>query len=165
MEKSEENPPWQIVSRHYTGGAERIWPARLIRTEATLQVFAATFPATVRHPHLGLLERGTASLEYFWQDRWYNIFRLAQPSGALRNYYCNITLPPVYEPRRLIYTDLELDLLVALDGSWQILDEDEFTEAAHRYGYSAFLQTQARATLHELVTMVQQRLFPFTDLP
>lgn len=121
----------------------------------------AYFPEEVTHDLLGTIAVGTHSLEYYWLDRWYNIFRFAQPNGDLRNFYCNVNLPPVLAGSVLSYVDLDLDILVAPDFSYQILDKDDFEANAKLYNYSADIQSNAANALDELVKMIDTRAFPF----
>ncbi len=123
----------------------------------------AYFPEEVMHDLLGTIAVGTHSLEYYWLDRWYNIFRFAQPGGELRNFYCNVNVPPVLENDVLSYVDLDLDILVAPDYSHQILDADDFEQNAKLYGYPDDVYTNARRAAAELLRMIDAREFPFNE--
>ncbi len=66
-------------------------------------------------------------IERYFTDRWYNIFEIHDiDDDHLKAWYCNVTTPAVLEPGKLSYVDLALDLLVYPNGSYLILDEDEF---------------------------------------
>lgn len=147
----------------FDGAEHRSWHAELIRQEGALLVLDAKFEDEVQHDLLGTLLSGTFSLEYYWLDRWYSIFRFSEPTGELRNFYCNINLPPVLQENVLSYIDLDIDILVNPDFSYQILDEDEFAANALRYNYPAELQVQARQALAELISLIEGRQFPFQD--
>jgi uncharacterized protein len=147
----------------YDGREHRRWPARLLRQEGPLLVLDAYFPEEVSHDLLGTIALGTHSLEYYWLDRWYNVFRFAQPNGELRNYYCNVNVPPTLENDVLSYVDLDLDILVAPDRSYQLLDAEDFEENAKLYGYSDEICTSARRAVDELVRMIEVREFPFNE--
>jgi protein associated with RNAse G/E len=101
------------------------------------------------------------SIEYYWLDRWYNVFRFMEPSGGLRNYYCNVNIPPTYDGRVLSFVDLDLDIVVAPDLSYRILDEDEFEANALRYEYPAAVQERAHQAVAELRELIEAREFPF----
>ena len=148
----------------YDGAEHRRWHARLTHRLDSLLILDARFEEEIRHPQLGTIARGTTSVEYYWLDRWYNVFRFHEPGGALRNYYCNVNVPPVFDGRVLSYIDLEMDVLVSPDLSYIVLDEDEFRESAARFNYSSGVQTRAHAALRELITLIEARRFPF-DYP
>ena len=142
----------------------RTWNAEVIRQEGSLVVLDAEFPEEVVHDLLGTIASGTQSLEYYWLDRWYNIFRFAQPDGKLRNYYCNVNVPARFDGNTLSYVDLDLDILVDPDFSYTVLDVEDFERNAERYGYTQEVQANARQALKELVSMIEARAFPFSEL-
>lgn len=146
----------------YDGSEHRRWPAQVLREEGSLVVLDAKFPDEIIHELLGTIAGGTHSVEYYWLDRWYNVFRFAQPNGELRNYYCNINVPPTFADDTLSYVDLDLDILVSPDFSYKILDVEDFEENAKLYGYSSVVQENARRAVDELLTMIQMRAFPFS---
>lgn len=152
-----------VRSCKYDGREHRRWPAKLTRRDGELLVLDAYFPEEVVHDLLGTIARGTHSLEYYWLDRWYNIFRFAEPGGELRNYYCNVNQPPTFANGVLSYVDLDLDILVGPDYSYQILDVDGFEANAKLYGYSDEVRRNAQAALAELVQMIETRQFPFKE--
>lgn len=145
----------------YDGREHKRWPAQILKEEGSLIVLDAYFPDQVEHDLLGTIAGGTHSLEYYWLDRWYNVFRFAQPDGALRNYYCNINVPPTQEADVLTYIDLDLDVLVSPDLSYQICDVEEFERNAEVYGYSDEVKHNAHRAIDELIEMIETRAFPF----
>jgi uncharacterized protein len=147
----------------YDGREHRRWSAELLRQEGPLVVLDAHFSEEVVHSHLGTVARGTHSLEYYWLDRWYNIFRFAQLDGSLRNYYCNVNLPPTLENGVLSYVDLDLDILVNPDLSYQVLDYDDFETHSKLYSYSDELRTNANRAVEDLIHLIEARQFPFDD--
>ncbi|MGH9931495.1 MAG: DUF402 domain-containing protein, partial [Pyrinomonadaceae bacterium] len=136
----------------------------LVRQEGSLVVLDAEFPGEIVHELLGTIASGTRSLEYYWLDRWYNIFRFAEPDGQLRNYYCNINVPANFDGETLSYIDLDLDILVDPDFSYRVLDVKDFERNSQLYGYSEELQANAQHALHELTSLVEARGFPFDSL-
>lgn len=152
----------EVRAYKYDGLLHRTWPAELRRQDGPLIVLDAKFPDEIIHDLLGTIASGTHSLEYYWLDRWYNIFRFAQPDGKLRNYYCNINVPPTFANDTLSYVDLDLDILVEPDFSYRILDVEDFERNAKRYGYSAEVQANARRAVDELVKLIETKRFPFS---
>src|SRR2546430_1520193 len=102
----------------HDGAEYRRWSARLARREGTLMVLDAEFEYDVQHHLLGDIPRGTRTIEYYWLDRWYNIFRFLRDDTETRLYYCNINMPPSFENDVLTYADLDIDLLVQPDFSY-----------------------------------------------
>ncbi|HEX8175242.1 MAG TPA: DUF402 domain-containing protein [Pyrinomonadaceae bacterium] len=145
----------------YDGAPHRRWRARLKERRRELLILDAAFEEEVNHSQLGLIRRGTVSIEYYWLDRWYNVFRFLEPDGSVRNFYCNVNMPPALDGSLLSYVDLDIDILVAPDLSYEILDMDEFSVNAERYGYTREVLSKARIALDELQTLIGARAFPF----
>lgn len=150
-----------IISRKFNNVVHRSWKARLIGQEGNLINFVGEFENTVNHKQLGIIGRGTVSYEFYWLDRWYNVFRFHEHDGAFRNFYANINLPPKFDNDVLDYVDLDIDLMIFGDLSYQILDLDEFEENIKLFSYPKDLQENVGKSLKELIFMVENRVFPF----
>jgi hypothetical protein len=73
------------------------------------------------------LAQGDRMVEWFYSDRYYNVFRVhTGADGPIKGWYCNITRPAQISATQVAADDLELDLVVLPDGSTALLDEDEF---------------------------------------
>lgn len=154
-------PEINVRACKYDGHVHRSWVGRLRERRGSLIVLDAEFAEEVRHPLLGRIAPGTRSTEYYWTDRWYNVFRFAETTGALRNYYCNINAPAVFDDHVLSFVDLDIDVLVAPDFSYSVLDREEFAVNALRFKYPAEVCRQAQLALDELIALVETRHFPF----
>lgn len=74
-----------------------------------------------------VLAKGDRFVETYFMARWYNCFEIyTQPGDLLKGWYCNVSYPAVYQPGRIAYRDLALDLLVFPDGRQVVVDWDEF---------------------------------------
>lgn len=153
--------PITVRALKYDGVEHRRWSAALLRQEDSLLLLDAKFEEEVQHDLLGTIALGTISLEYYWLDRWYNVFRFSDPAGPLRNYYCNVNIPPTFDGSVLSYIDLDIDILVNADLSYRVLDLDEFEENATKYGYSPGVREQAHRALSDLISLIESRRFPF----
>lgn len=106
-------------------------------------------------------ETGDRFREWFYSDRWYNIFEVAESGGALKGWYCNIAEPAIITATEIRCRDLLLDLWVAPDGETLVLDEDEF---AVDDAIDAATRAQARTALAELRRLVAAREPPFETI-
>jgi protein associated with RNAse G/E len=79
-------------------------------------------------PFMGVLfKTGDRFVEYYYNDRWYNIFEIHdRDDDAVKGWYCNVSEPAVFRDGIVSYVDLALDLWVGVDGQQTVLDEDEF---------------------------------------
>jgi uncharacterized protein len=157
--------PLTVQSLKYDGRVHREWRAELLRAEGSLLVVEGEFEEEVRHPLLGTIRAGTVSTEFYWHDRWYSVFRFREPTGALRNYYCNINTPARLHEATLTFVDLDIDVLVAPDYSCRVLDEDEFDAHEKLYGYPPEFRRRAFRALVEIGDLVRARRFPFAETP
>ena len=156
--------PIDVESRKYDGRVHRRWKTRVAEQEGSLIVLEGRFEEEVRHPLLGHIPRGTHSREYYWTNRWYSIFRFREPeAGTLRYYYCNINTPPVFDGRVLSFIDLDVDILVAPDFSFRILDEDEFRTNAALLNYPPEFHRRAEEARDALIALIEGRQFPFAE--
>ncbi len=150
-----------INSRKFDRSIRRSWTADLIEKQNSLLVFVGIFNETVKHPFLGVIRCGTISYEYYWLDRWYNVFRFHEPEGDFRNFYCNLNMPPVFQNNVLDYVDLDIDVIVWKDFSYEIHDLDDFKINSKKFQYSEKLKKKVEIQLKSLIEMIQNRDFPF----
>lgn len=145
----------------YDGREHRRWPARVTKIEGSLIVLDAVFDEEIEHDLLGTIALGTISTEYYWLDRWYNVFRFSDHDGRLKRFYCNVNAPPQFDGQVLSYVDLDIDVLVEPDFTYKILDIEDFEQNAKRYYYSDEIQANARRALAELTRLIETKSFPF----
>ena len=153
--------PIVVEARKYDDSLHRRWDCYLLDETAELYTLYGEFAAEVNHSLLGVLRRGTMSFEFYWKHRCFNVFRFHSPDGRFQQFYCNLNLPPQFNGRVLRYIDLDIDVLVAPDLSYQILDMDEFAENSVKFAYPPNLIEQTQRSLDELLTLIERRAFPF----
>ena len=74
-----------------------------------------------------VFKTGDRFVEYYYTDRWYNIFVVHdRKDQRIKGWYCNIGMPAKFEDGVVSYVDLALDVWVSVDGNQTVLDEDEF---------------------------------------
>jgi protein associated with RNAse G/E len=74
-----------------------------------------------------------------------------------------VNQPPSFDGHVLNYIDLDVDVLVAPDFTYRILDLEDFEENAKRYAYPVEVQANARRALKELTALIESRAFPFDE--
>jgi protein associated with RNAse G/E len=165
----------------YDGTEYRRWSARIkksgtgvapvnhardacITCDDLLIVLDAEFEYGVKHEVLGKIPRGTRTAEYYWFNRWYNIFRFLEKDGSTRLWYCNINTPPKLENGVLSYIDLDIDVLVQPDFAYQVLDIDEFEHNANLFGYPEKVRRDVQRAISEVTSLIEARQFPFMEI-
>lgn len=149
-----------VNSRKYGGELKRSWTVRPLKVESDRLELFGEFDLAVRHRDLGLIRRGTISYEYFWLDRWYNIFRFHESDGTLKFHYCNIIMPPAFAGNTVNYIDLDIDVLVWPDMSFRVLDEEEFEDNIRLLNYPANIVVKARETTEAIVSAIAAGQIP-----
>ena len=160
MRQTNDNLITVRVLKH-DGAEYRCWRANLSHREGSLIVLDAEFDVDVSHPILGEIKQHTRTVEYYWLDRWFNIFRFLNEDGSTRLWYCNINTPPDLIDNTLTYVDLDIDIVVQTDFAVQVLDTDEFETNAAAYGYSDEEKRQAHKAVDEVISIIESRQFPF----
>ncbi len=150
-----------INSRKFDYSIHKSWQCQLLEESADYWLFVGEFDQEIQHSKLGIIRRGTISYEYYWKEKWFNIFHLHELEGDLKYYYCNINLPPTFANNILDYVDLDLDVLVQNDFTFEILDEEEFEQNSKLFGYPNGVILGVKNSLDELLEMVKMRVFPF----
>ncbi|WP_298814425.1 DUF402 domain-containing protein [Chloroflexus sp.] len=112
---------------------------------------------------LGLfsIEPGDVMIETFYDNRWYNIFRVQRPDGVTRGWYCNLARPARIDNQVIETEDLEIDLIVSADRERITITDCE--EYAARGLAQAEPATDAalRAALVELRDLIRRGAPPF----
>lgn len=116
-----------IIKRDADGVAELSYSGVLHQQGDGFVCIDAVFSLPDRDLGFIQLRRGDHFQEWFYVDRWFNIFRVSGAGSlALKGWYCNITRPPRIEAQVVAAEDLCLDLFVYPDGRTLLLDEDDF---------------------------------------
>jgi hypothetical protein len=101
-------------------------------------------------------------VEWYFTDRWYNIFEVHTADGSLKGWYCNVAEPAAIAEPVITCRDLLLDVWVSPNGDTLTLDEDEF--AADTTLDQTTREAALRA-LDALLQLIRARAFPFNSLP
>lgn len=86
---------------------------------------------------------------YYWFDKFYNLLEVFEPDGRLIHIYINIASPPEFRNGVMSFKDHELDVSKVLPNPAKLVDEDEFAEAAVKYGYTPQFQEEMYAVARE----------------
>ncbi|KAA3658235.1 MAG: DUF402 domain-containing protein [Chloroflexi bacterium] len=102
-------------------------------------------------------KRGDRFVEYFYTDRWYNVFAIYDRDDAVfKGWYCNICRPSVIGETAVHCEDLALDIWIDPQGQTTILDEDEFAQLA----ISQKEKHAARIALDKLISVGNLQKLP-----
>jgi uncharacterized protein len=132
----------------------------LERTGDTL-VLEARFNRETLDLGYAVLEHCDRFVEHFYADRWYNIFEIhSVHDDHLKGWYCNIARPAVFGSDTLEQIDLALDVWINPDGSYHLLDRDEFDAL----DLDRTTRLRAQQAVGELIYLLYHRAAPFTSI-
>jgi hypothetical protein len=118
-----------IEKRDHLGQRVFSYEGELLERSETHVCIVATFGRNDVDAGYVVFRKGDTMTEWFFSDRWFNIFRLQDvDTGLLKGWYCNITRPAVLGESVVHADDLALDVFVSPHGEVVVLDEDEFAE-------------------------------------
>lgn len=75
----------------------------------------------------------------------------------------DITTPPEWDGSRLTFIDLDLDVICRLDGTVEIIDQDEFEENRTTYDYPDELVEGAIAAADRAAALLRAGTEPFDE--
>jgi predicted RNA-binding protein associated with RNAse of E/G family len=105
--------------------------------------------------------KGDRFVEYFYRDRWYNIFEMHDVADDhLKGWYCNLTRPALIEADIVVSEDLALDVWVDPQGEILLLDKAEFDALP----LSDVERAEAWRRVEELRRRVEGRKPPFDKI-
>ena len=116
-----------VLKLNHEGKELTRYTGELLEQTPTSICIQATFQRPRADLGVVVFETGDRMIEWFYTDRWYNVFEVqVGDSGRLRGWYCNVTRPAIIEGDVVKADDLEVDVFVAPDGTITLLDEQEF---------------------------------------
>ncbi len=136
------------------------WSGKLVERRDGIMVIDAIFNAPPRDLGYMKLEGTDLFHEYYYADRWFNIFQVFGADGTLKGWYCNICKPARFRNHQIDFVDMVLDVFVYPDGRTLVLDQEEFQEKAESL-YSPEDAHRAEEAVTQLLEMAHRREHPF----
>ena len=96
---------------------------------------------------------------FYFKNKWFNIISMARRNGIY--YYCNVATPSIYDGEAIKNIDYDLDVKVYPDGSYMVLDENEFEYHSQKMNYPEDIKQICINAKDELVDMVIKKVDPF----
>ncbi|NLG69553.1 MAG: DUF402 domain-containing protein, partial [Firmicutes bacterium] len=138
----------QVKALKYDGTVYRWWDAAV---ECRVGSLIVTFnsPGHLVFDLRGAWPTRVACRAYYWLDRPYNVLETFQVDGTPEQLYINVASPASLHAGILSFRDYQLDVVKRPGLPASIVDEDEFEEARHRYGYPPGFVGHCRAVAQE----------------
>jgi predicted RNA-binding protein associated with RNAse of E/G family len=148
------------------GGRRATFDAHLLHVDCEIVIMSH-----IAHPSKPLYHAGKSVIESGYDVVWflfksqpYDIGRFYRPDGTWTGYYIDILEPVQWQkddPLSIApLVDLALDLWLAPDGSYQVLDEDEYAAFVDHGDLTSAQARRARTALNQLITSLGDDSFP-----
>lgn len=148
---------------NYDGRETWRWSGKVVERANGVVVIDALFNARSRDLGYMKLETNDLFHEFYYADKWFNIYQVFGSDGIMKGWYCNVTKPALFSENEVAYVDMVLDVFVYPDGRTIVLDEDEFSEKRETI-YSPEDARLAEAAVAELLRMARSRQHPFDEV-
>lgn len=96
---------------------------------------------------------------YFYDDLWFNVIVMFKKDGIY--YYCNLSSPYLYDGEAIKYIDYDLDVKVFPDGTYKILDENEYNYHLKKMEYPTEIINIVEEELQLLISKIKKQEPPF----
>ena len=98
---------------------------------------------------------------FFYKNEWFNILAQLKKYGLF--YYCNIASPYIIDGNIIKYIDYDLDLRIFPDGTYKVLDKNEYKYHKMKMHYSDEIDKIVQYSLKKLIDMKNKNEIPFKE--
>lgn len=151
---------FKIVSTKHNGNLHRSWKKNMMLSYENGVLIGGNYETLVTEANRKVWRTTEPALFYFTEHHWFNIIIVLGKSDYF--YYCNISSPFKWVGDELHYIDYDIDVIVRSDYTYDIVDEDEYTENKQTYCYPDIVQQEAYRALDQLKEMIKARKGPFS---
>jgi predicted RNA-binding protein associated with RNAse of E/G family len=143
-----------VIKQDSRGTEKTRYQGEIVERLANGVVISALWTRPAKDLGYITFEPGDIFIEYYYTDRWFNIFDVASAVGIRKGWYCNVAAPAEIADEKIKQLDLLLDVWVYPNGKLLILDEDEFAADTQ---LTAQQREQATEGLHAVLAMIAAR--------
>lgn len=151
----------QIHSYKHNKALHRIWRSATVIKQTDDCLILGNFKTRVIEADGRNWMTKEPAICYFFRKQWFNVIGMIKPDGIY--YYCNLSSPYVYDGEAVKYIDYDLDIRVSKDGSFKILDEDEYQKHQLRYRYPEEIKRILENEMSILIKLIESKTKPFDD--
>jgi len=147
-----------IESRKYDQSLHRRWDENTVLYQNEFFIVGFNDRTNVTEQNKPIWQTTEPAIFYFDRRYWFNIIFILTEEPF---YYCNLSSPFLYLQGVLQYIDYDLDVLVYPDGTYQLLDQDEYKENCRLYDYPLDVQNNISKHLNLLLQWIEAEAGPF----
>lgn len=139
----------EIQCFKHNGKVNCNWHEAIIVDEKEDYIVCANSKSLVTESDGSVWKTKEPAIMYFFKDRWFNIIAQLKKTGI--SYYCNVATPYIIEDDTIKYIDYDLDLRIFNNGSYKILDRNEYKYHKKIMNYSSDLDRAIKNGLDDLI--------------
>lgn len=152
----------KVLSKKYDNSLRDEHEAYLYsREDETITILSPAGTRYYDHRKEAWFEAPDGLLEVYFRDRWYNVWHICEQNSHRNLIYANLCMPASLRGNVLEWVDLDLDFRVHMNGSIELLDEEEFEQNISQFGYSEWVVENVRAACDEVLVRFGRGQFPF----
>lgn len=155
-------PEVKVLSKKYDGSLRESYKAYLLEETdelITLFVLPNTPSWDYRKDKLDYGQDGI--LETYFKHKWFNVMHICEQHSGINLSYINLATPIIKVADGFEWIDLDLDYRVHLDGSVELLDENEYLENSKAMNYSSIVLQNVTLACQEIEKGLLTKDFPF----
>jgi uncharacterized protein len=149
-----------VIKRDPVGEEKTRYTGEVVKQSGDRVVIEAYWTREAKDLGYTRFEPGDRFIEYYYADRWYNIFAISGKDGKRKGWYCNVAAPAVISADCIEQNDLLLDVWVDPTGKPLVLDEDEFEADT---ALTDEQRESAKQGLRDLLAMIAQHKDMFSE--
>ena len=155
MEKLKKGDKLQIQCYKHDGKVHRCWDeAVLLDVKKDYMVFGNE-RTLVTEAQGNTWRTKEPAIMYFFKNRWHNIIVQLKKDGI--TYYCNIASPYIIEDNTIKYIDYDLDVKVFANGSFKVVDKNEYNYHKNKYKYPEEIDFIIKKQLNNLIEEIRTK--------
>ena len=153
------NKNYRIQCYKHNGRVYQSSGNTLILDEANDYLVCSNYKVDILEPNNKSYKTKELAIIFFFKNCWFNCIAQFKKNGLY--YYCNISSPYIIDEDVIKYIDYDLDLRVYPNGSFKVLDFNEYKYHKRKMKYSNEIDRIVKKELDSLIKMCQNKEGPF----
>ncbi len=145
----------------HDGKLHRTWDEATVLEITDETLICGNFKTRVTESDGKMHYTNEPAIMVFYKNNWFNIIGQLKEFGLF--YYCNIATPYILDNNIIKYIDYDLDLRVFPDGSFKVLDKNEYKFHKKIMHYSSDMDLVINRELDNLIAMKKENKGPFKE--
>ena len=154
MQKVKPGDELQIQCYKHNGKVNCNWHEAVIIDVKEDYIVCANSKSLVTEADGSVWKTKEPAIMYYFKNHWFNVIAQLKKTGI--SYYCNIATPYIIEDNTIKYIDYDLDLRIFPNGSYKILDRNEYKYHKKIMGYPDDLDRAIKNGLDELINFYKK---------